>query len=114
MTNLKIKMNTKLLMLIAAIWFLIISFITAQTEYQRIIADTLADPRGTSTQFEGVLNILIVIISFTPSGFLISYPYVMKNYRNHRAFRTVVLSLVIAFILLVPFGWYNFYVNFGR
>ena len=108
-------MNTPLLILGAIVWFLLVSFVTTQTGYYRLIADRLADPQGTSTQLEDILNVLIVVITFLPSGLALAYPYIMKNFINYKILlRTIVLALGIALALYVPFSWYNFSMNFGK
>lgn len=114
MAKSKINIDPTLLVLGGIVWFLVISFISAQTEYQNLVADRLADPTGTSTQLEGILNILIVLISFMPSGFLITYPYIIKNYRDHRFSRLLFASFCISLALFIPFGLYNFAVNFPK
>lgn len=101
-----------MIVLAAFIWFLIISYITSQTEYQRMIADTLADPYGTSILIESILNFVIVTVAFIPSGFLLAYMYVKRNFNTHRRLRITLLSLILAATLYVPFGWYNFLMNF--
>ncbi len=112
-TNSKTEINTSLLVLGAIIWFLVVSFITAHTEYSRLVADRLADPQGVSTQLESILSVLIVVITFLPSGLAFAYPYIKKNFVSYKLLRTIVLSLGIAVALYVPFSWYNFSVNFG-
>ncbi len=91
---------------------MIISYVTAETEYQRIIADSIADPDGTSTLIESILNFVIVMMTFIPSGFLLAYVYVTKNFNTHRRLRITLLSLILAATLYIPFGWYNFIINF--
>lgn len=112
----KSKFNSKeiLAIILGVVWFVGVSFVTAQTEYNNLIADNLADPRGTSTQLESILRILIVVISFMPSGFVLAYPYIKRNFKDNEILRASLLSLGIAAALYVPFGWYNFIVNFGN
>lgn len=116
MVKSKININANLLALISIAWFLAVSFITAQTEYQKIIADTLGDPQGISTQFESFLTIFIVILTFIPSGLLLSYSYVTKNFKKHehRIARIILLSFLIACALFIVFSWYDFIINFAR
>ena len=106
------KNNTILALFVALIWFILISVITAQTEYQSILADRIADPRGTSTQLESIISILVVVVTFIPSGLLIAYPYVISNFKNNLVLRSLILSVIIAVVLWVPFSWYNFATNF--
>lgn len=112
----KSKTNSNTVLLIAAsfVWFLVVSYITATTQYQYQIADMLADSQGTSTQPESALSLLIVTITFMPSGLLLAYPYVMKTFKNYLVLRIAMLSTVIALALFIVFSWYNFYINFAK
>lgn len=74
MTKLKSKISNILLVIAGVVWFLLISFITAQTEYQKVLAGRL----GVSNSMEDILNILIIVVTFIPSGFLFAYVYAKK------------------------------------
>ena len=110
MAKSKISTNDTLLIFVGIIWFLLISFITAQTEYQKLIVSGLGLPSSTGD----ILNILIIIITLIPSGFLFAYTYANKNFNKVNLVSTIGLSFVIACVLFVPFSWYNFSVNFAR
>ena len=108
------QINSALYVFLAIAWFLVITWATAQTQYHELIADRLADPSGTSTHLEDILKILIVAISLIPSGLLLAFPYVKKNFKDYTVLRTTLLAILIAILLIVPFSWYNFTVNFAR
>lgn len=111
----KDKNYNKILLLVASIaWFVVISYITAQTEYYELIADRLADPSGTSTTLESILHVIIVIVSFMPSGLALAIPYVKSEFTTYIMPRVLLLSFGIAMALYLPFSWYNFAVNFGN
>lgn len=114
MVKTKIKNNNLLMITSAIVWLVVVSFITAQTEYQNLLADRLADPNGTSTQLERVLRVVFVVISFMPGGFLLAYLYVRNNFKRHKILLTILSALLLSVILYFPFGFYNFLVNYGR
>lgn len=116
MLTAKTKINISAILRIAVgiLWFLFIAYIAAQTGYHRSLADALADPRGVSTQLETALRILILVISFAPSGILFAYGYVMNRPRRSRLLDFVILSLAIGVVLFILFNPYNFVVNHAR
>lgn len=98
---------------VGILWFVFMAYIAARTGYHRSLADALADPRGVSTQLETALRILILVISFAPSGILFAYGYVMNRPRRSRILDFVILSLAIGVVLYILFSPYNFVVNYG-
>lgn len=111
----KNKNHNKILWLVASIaWFVVISYVTAHTEYYELVADRLADPSGTSTTLESILHVVIVIASFLPSGLALAIPYVKSQFTAYIVPRVLLLSFGIAMALYLPFSWYNFAVNFGN
>ncbi|HEY1085751.1 MAG TPA: hypothetical protein VGE34_03445 [Candidatus Saccharimonadales bacterium] len=113
MSKRKINIPAKLLVLLSITWFLAVSYITTKTGYHHLIADRLADPQGTSTPLENILDSTIVILTFIPSGLLLAYPYVKKYFTDYIPLRIFVLSIVLGFVLYTPFSWYDLFVNFA-
>lgn len=110
----KNKNNSMILVLVASIaWFVVISYVTAHTEYYKFVVGHIVSLQS-SAQLKSVLGLLIIIASFIPSGVFLAYPYIKNNFKNHRILRTLLLSIGIALALYMPFGWYNFAINFGN
>lgn len=101
-----------LLLVLAILWFVSVSYLLAHTGYHEITAAMVADPSGTSIRLEGFLSVAFTVTSLMPSELLLSYPYVAGNYMTHRSLRAIVLATAIGIALYVPFSWYNFAVSF--
>lgn len=101
-----------LLLVLAMLWFVTVSYLLAHIGYHEIVAEMITDPRGTSTRLESILSVVFAVVSFVPSELLLSYPYVAGNYMTHRSLRAIVLATAIGIALYVPFSWYNFAVSF--
>jgi len=112
----KHKQNIKPIFFVAGsvAWFILATTIMVTTRYQEIIANRVADPRGISTKLESILSILIILFSFIPSGLLLAYPYVKKEFKDNITRRTCLLAIGLTFAFLMPFGAINFAVNFAK
>lgn len=108
----KFKISPTLAIFLAILWFSLVSFITVHTEYHNALADMLSDPRGTSTPLETALRVVIVVVSFVPSGFLLAN--IAFNRKNKYSQSQILLAaLIIALALYVPFSWYYFATSFS-
>lgn len=114
MTKLKKgKYNTVFLLLVSIAWFIVMSYITAYTEYYKLVASQIVGLQGSALQ-KNLLEILIVLISLMPSGVFLAYPYIKKNFKDHVTFRVIFLSFGIAMALYMPLCWYSFLIDFSK
>lgn len=103
-----------LLVFASMAWFTGISFIAAHTEFYRSIVDSLPTLYVRSDQFENILSVLVLTVLFSPSGFILAYPYIKANFNSYILVRSFLLALGVGLSLYVPFALYNFDVNFGK
>lgn len=106
------KNNTFWFVFSGVIWFLIVSFIAANTEYPEAVAHQLFSPDTGHSYIHTTVASIVIIISFLPAGFLISYPFVEKFFYKNKLVFCAFASLAIALLLLFAFFPYNFAVNY--